>query len=236
MNSDDEASFPEMVSAPPQPPPEPPIPEPEPERDQVVVEEEDEVVMEPVKKEILNKKDIFISTPSSKKNVKVESGEEPAIVPIKKPRKKRVMTEEAKAKLAIARAKGMETRRRNAELRRQAKAEKEEEQSIIKAVRKKRLTKLKKELETPVDEVVVKKENKKVEFVEKVVEKVVPRGYSQEEMNKAISSALEANERARQVRKAEKKKKQAEEAHHKKIYTAVSKAVNPHDHWSFCFE
>ena len=233
MNSDDEASFPEMVSAPPQPPPEPPIAEPEPERDQVVVEEEDEVVMEPVKKEILNKKDIFISTPSSKKNVKVESGEEPAIVPIKKPRKKRVMTEEAKAKLAIARAKGMETRRRNAELRRQAKAEKEEEQSIIKAVKKKRLSKLKKELETPIDEVVVKKEpEKKVEFVEKVV----PRGYSQEDMNKAISSALEANERARQVRKAEKKKKQAEEAHHKKIYTAVSKAVNPNDHWSFCFE
>ena len=240
INEEDDASFPDFVPA---PPPTEPEPEQEEEQDEEIdrgpddgmtyeVPQED-VYVEPVKKEKLKKEDMFISTPSSQKIKKIINTEEPEIVPVKKPRKKRVMTDEAKAKLAIARAKGLETRKRNAELRKQAKLEKQQEKEIVKAVRKKRVAKLKKELEEPQQEEVIKKEEpKKVQFVEKVVE----RGYTQDDMNKAISKALEVNETARQARKKEKKKKQAEEAHQKKIFNTVSKAVNPHDAWNFCFE
>jgi len=138
------------------------------------------------------------------------------------------MTDEAKAKLAIARAKGLETRKRNAELRRRAKQEKQEEQQIVKEVRRKRLNKLKKELEEPEQQEVIKPE--------RVVEKVIEKGFTQEDMNQAISKALEANEKARKARKAEKKKRLEEEAHEKRIYNTVARAVNPNDAWSFCFE
>ena len=222
INEEDDASFPDFVPA---PPPTEPEPEQEEEQDEEIdrgpddgmtyeVPQED-VYVEPVKKEKLKKEDMFISTPSSQKIKKIINTEEPEIVPVKKPRKKRVMTDEAKAKLAIARAKGLETRKRNAELRKQAKLEKQQEKEIVKAVRKKRVAKLKKELEEPQQEEVIKKEEpKKVQFVEKVVE----RGYTQDDMNKAISKALEVNETARQARKKEKKKKQAEQAHQQKIF------------------
>lgn len=251
INNDDDTSFPEMVSAPT------PAPEPEPEPEEVSDEELDrgcedgmtfnskmtgdeippcqreDVYIEPVKKEKLKKEDMFISTPSSQKIKKIINTEDPEVIPVKKPRKKRVMSEEAKAKLAIARKKGLETRKRNAEIRKKEKLEKQEEKQIVKAVRKKRVAKLKKELEEPQQEEVIKNEQpKKVQFVEKVVEK----GYTQDDMNTAIAKALEANEKARKIRKAEKKKQQAEQAHQKKIFNTVSKAINPNDAWQFCFE
>ena len=228
----DEETFPEMVPAPVESEPEiiqedisQHIPEEE-------IEEEEEILVHPEPKEILKKGDMFISTPSSKKNIKVELDEMPEISPVKKPRKKRIMTEEHKAKLALARVKGMETRKRNTELRRQAKLEKQDEKELVKKVKAKRVQKLKKELEesededtvpTPIKEKVIKKENTRSS------------GYSQDDMTKAIASALEANDSARKIRKSEKKKIQAEEAHKQKIYNTVAKAIQPHDMWSECF-
>ena len=250
INNDDDASFPDFVPAPPPTQPEPEQEEEQDEEldrgcedgmtfhsemtgDEIPPCQREEVYVEPVKKEKLKKEDMFISTPSSQKIKKIINTEEPEVVPVKKPRKKRVMTDEAKAKLAIARAKGLETRKRNAEIRKQAKLEKQQEKEIVKAVRKKRVAKLKKELDEPEQEEVIKKEEpKKVQFVEKIVEK----GYTQDDMNKAIYSALEATERQRLKRKEAKKIRQAEEAHQKKIFNTVSKAVNPHDAWNFCFE
>jgi len=176
---------------------------------------------------------MFISIPSSQKIKKIINTENVEIEPVKKPRKKRIMTDESRAKLAIARAKGLETRKRNAELRKQAKLEKQQEKEIVKQVRRKRVAKLKKELDEPEQEEVIKKEEpKRVEVVEKIVEK----GYTQDDMNRAIYSALEATERQRLKRKEAKKIRQAEEAHKKKIFNTVSRAVNPNDAWSFCFE
>ena len=48
------------------------------------------------------------------------------------------------------------------------------------------------------------KHHMKVEVL--IVEKVVEKGYTKEDMDTAIAKALEANERARQARKAEKKR------------------------------
>ena len=223
-NEDNDASFPEMIEA-----------EPEEEVVKIVIQqlheedEEEEVYIEPVKKEILNKKDIFISTPSSKKNIEVTENQEV----LKKPRKKRIMTEEAKAKLALARAKGMETRRRNAELRKEAKLEKHQENEIVKAVRKKRVAKLKKELESEDDEespVVKEIKQKEVKFVEPVKST----GYSQ--LESAISKALSIENDKRNIRKAEKKKLKEQEQHKAKIFNTVQKAINPQEEmWANCF-
>ena len=225
-NEDNDASFPEMIEA-----------EPEEEVVKIVIQqlheedEEEEVYIEPVKKEILNKKDIFISTPSSKKNIEVTENQEV----LKKPRKKRIMTEEAKAKLALARAKGMETRRRNAELRKEAKLEKHQENEIVKAVRKKRVAKLKKELESEDDEespVVKEIKQKEVKFVEPVKST----GYSQDQLESAISKALSIENDKRNIRKAEKKKLKEQEQHKAKIFNTVQKAINPQEEmWANCF-
>tara|TARA_R110000822_G_scaffold288321_1_gene409613 strand:- start:53 stop:748 length:696 start_codon:yes stop_codon:yes gene_type:complete len=227
-NEDNEDCFPELV-----PPPQPePIIQEEVVREEIPVveeeeeEEEDEII--PIEKnEILQKKDMFITTPSSKKNIKIIDNEDIPETPVKT-KKKRFMSEEAKAKLAIARAKGMETRKRNALLRKQAKAEAQEETELVNKVKKKRTQKLKKDLQ---DELEVEDAPK----VKQVQVEKVKSGYTQEDLNKAISSALEVNDKARKVRKAEKKKVQAEKAQQDKIFNTVSKAISPASVWDDCF-
>jgi len=247
-NNDDEELFPELVPPPPKPVEyEPPedisqhIPE------DPIEEQEEEIIQHPEPKEILKKNDIFISKPSSKKKIKVENNDEAEegepldIVPVKKPRKKRVMTEEHKAKLALARQKGMETRKRNAELRRQAKEQKlkekedsREEKEIIKAVRRKRIAKLKKELDSD-EEKEKPKQIEKQEPQTKVVEKIIERGYTQDDMTAAISAALEKQEQTRKARKVIKKKELEEKQHQERVFKTVSRAVDPNDVWANCF-
>ena len=95
-------------------------------------------------------------------------------------------------------------------------------------VKKKRTQKLKKDLQDELEE----EDAPKVKQVQ--VEKVKS-GYTQEDLNKAISSALEVNDKARKVRKAEKKKVQAEKAQQDKIFNTVSKAISPASVWDDCF-
>ena len=247
LNDNDEDLFPELVA-----PPEQPVEYEESEDisqhiPEEPIEEQEEIVQHVEPKEILKKNDIFISKPSSKKKIKVENNDEPEegepldIVPVKKPRKKRVMTEEHKAKLALARQKGMETRMRNAELRRQEKEKKlkekednREEKEIIKAVRRKRIAKLKKELDSDEDEPIEKPKPRK-EPEPKVVEKIIEKGYTQDDINAAINAALEKQEASRKARKAIKKKEIAEKQHQERVFKTVSRAVDPNDVWANCF-
>ena len=152
----------------------------------------------------------------------------PDVKPIKKPRKKRVMTEETLAKLAIARKKGLATRLKNTELRRKAKESKNEEVEVVKAVRKKRIEKLKKELVSEEEE---EDEDEEVIPVKKKSVKFKTQGYSQDDMTQAISVALEKQEAGRKTRKQEKKKKAEQE----KVFQTISKAIQPHDVWGDCF-
>ena len=233
MNNNDsnDDTFPEMVAAPveqniqyeeavPEPVHHEEAPEP--------VYEEEEVIVEPVKKEVLKKNQMFISTPSSEKIKKTEEAEPP-----KKEKKKRVMTDEAKAKLAVARAKGLETRKRNTELRKQAKIQQQEEKELVKNVRKRRVQKLKKELEDDDEPVSPKEQVKQVE--PKVIEKVVEKGYSQDQMNEAINKALQIQEAQRKVRKAEKKVRVEAEQKQEKVLNTISRAIQPTDVWADCF-
>lgn len=206
--------------------------------DEIDIYEED--IPKVNKKEILNKKDIFISIPSSKKNIKINNDDikiiedindeleediPPKVKKVKEPKNKRVMSEEHKKKLAVAREKGLEARKRNAQLRKKAREEEKAEIELVKQVKHKRVQKLKKELEEedkPVE--------KKVEIIEK--EKIIEKGYTEEQLQSAIAKALYVEEEKRQVRKTEKKKKKAEEEQQAKIFNTVSKAVSP---WDVCF-
>ena len=208
--------------------------------DEIEIDEED--IPQVSKKQILNKKDIFISTPSSKKNIKIKNNDDdeiiedindnldedipPKVKKVKNDKPKRVMSEEHKKKLAIARAKGLEARKNNALMRKKAREELQAEKELIKQVKHKRVQKLKKELED--DEPV----EKKVEIIEK--EKIIEKGYTEEQLQSAIAKALYVEEEKRQVRKAEKKKKKEEEEQQKKIFNTISKAVNPSP-WDVCF-
>ena len=194
---------------------------------------EEEIVLHPEPKMLLKKDDVFISTPSSKKNIKIES-EEPQITPVKKERKKRVMTKEALAKLAVARAKGMETRKRNSELRKQKKEEQASETELIKNVRKKRISKLKKELEDSDEEGTIGGHS--VKFTKEPVVKVIEKqAFSQVEMDTAIANGIASYEKVRKERKVIKKKQQADDAHQQKIFNTISRAVQPNQ-WDICFQ
>ncbi len=241
--------LPEMIEA-PEPEPQPEIvieQEPEPESNYSPVnacgvgEKLPEEVIEPKKKEKLKQSDIFISTPSSKKNIEIEKIDEleeppPKAQPIKPIKKKRVMSESHKQKLAEARKKGYEVRMKNTQLRKEKKErekqEQQEEKEIKQKIKVKKLNKLKQELyEDEPEEPVVKEE-------QPALTRTVSRqqGYTQEQLNQAILSALESNENQRKVRKAEKKKRLEEEQKSKKIFNTISNAINPQQTvWDDCF-
>jgi hypothetical protein len=231
---DDDATFPEMVA--------PPTPEPSEEETDIGIDDEIDSV-EQVKREKLKQDDVFISTPSSQKIEKIVNDEPPIdegvpevqkIKPPKQVKKKRVMTEEQKQKLAEARKKGLETRKRNAELKRQAKLEKQREKEIVKAVRKKRISKLERELNENDDKVDEPPPPKVVEK-ERVVEKEVVK-FTREDIDNAVALGIANYDKQRKLEKQEKKKKREEEERQRKIFNTVSRAINPQeDMWRNCF-
>ena len=171
MNDNEEDLFPELVEAPPEP--EYDIP------DEHIESEEDDVPDDPLipdikPREKIEQQDIFIEQ-KSKKNVKVvieDKVEEeiPSIVAVKpdvKPaKKKRVMSEEHKAKLAVARQKAMITRKANAAKRKEEKELEKEEKQLSTTMRRKRVEKMKQIVS---DKPVVMKKQEVVE--PKIIEK-----------------------------------------------------------------
>ena len=132
------------------------------------------------------------------------------IKPIKSNKPKRVMSEEHKAKLALAREKAVQARRIKAEEKKKIK----ELENQVKA--KQKVQKIK-EMENIVNDVVeLKPEPKpvKAEIDETVIQK-------------AIEEALTKNEMMRQKRKAEKKAKEDEAIRQAKATEAIRQAVYP---------
>ena len=76
------------------------------------------------------------------------------------------------------------------------------------------------------------------EVVEKVVEKVVPTGYTQEQLDAAVAEAVEKSvnkvEVLRKQRKAKKKEVQAKEQHDAKVFKDINSALK-NDVWAQCF-
>lgn len=184
-------------------------------------EEEEEVIVEPIKKEKISQEEIFA----------------PKVLPVVKPKqvrkKGRVMTQKQLDALAKAREKGIETRRRNAAEKKKMKELEKEEKRLLKEQKVNKFNKLKKAVEEDVDEA------EPPPAAVKVVEKIVPTGYSQEQLDAAVSEAVERSvnrvEVLRKERKAVKKKVQAKEQHDAKVFKEINSALKKPDVWDSCF-
>tara|TARA_R110000764_G_scaffold239531_1_gene339158 strand:- start:1082 stop:1795 length:714 start_codon:yes stop_codon:yes gene_type:complete len=236
MNDVEEDLFPELVKA-----PEKPFLELE--DDFVDVDDVDDEPEEPIvpdvkPREKIEQGDIFVNK-KVKKVIDDDDDDEgiPSITPIKV-KKKRVMSEEHKAKLALAREKALITRRANALKKKEDKEMIFEERELSKLMRRKRISKMKNivndvEEPTPVKKPLVEKPV----VVEKVIEQQMV-GYTEEQMTNAIMKALTVNDNKRKERKAKKQENKVEEEKKKKIFNTINNAVtgNPElDMWSNCF-
>ena len=245
--NNDEEIFPEVVA-----PPEPEEPEPLPTEtgggndvvDYDVLEEDVEPeIVEPVKREIIPQEVIFEQKQPSSKNIKVKDNEEDIFsdepVKPKQKRKRRPMTEEAKAKLAIARAKGLETRKRNAELRKQAKMKNQEEKAEVETlkqkVKAKKINELRKQAQDGDDNPSLNGfEEDKIVKTPRVQKIKQEKYYSAKDVEDAVLKGIDSYEKIRKERKVKKKAVKEEEAHKKKIFNTISKQTGEYD-WSQCF-
>tara|TARA_R110000782_G_scaffold48074_6_gene105417 strand:+ start:2450 stop:3190 length:741 start_codon:yes stop_codon:yes gene_type:complete len=205
-------------------------------------DEEIDPLPQPVKKEKLSQEEIFGApqVPTVKKVVdpiddtiddlmlKSEEVKPKKVVT----RRGRVMSEKQIEALNNARAKGLETRRRNSEAKKALKRQEQEDRELVQQVKTKARTRLKKKLEDPdMDEGEVK-----TKIIEK--DRIIQTGYSQEQLDKAVSEAVEKSvnrvEVLRKERKKVKKAAQAKDQHDAKIFHEINSALKK-DVWSECF-
>tara|TARA_Y100001963_G_C6770035_1_gene444406 strand:+ start:1773 stop:2378 length:606 start_codon:yes stop_codon:yes gene_type:complete len=147
---------------------------------------------------------------------------------IKKVKQKRTMTEEGKAKLAKAREKALETRRRNALLRKEGKLKtrKQQEEESIKEEEEKR--------RPVINNNTYETKHITNNFTEEDIRRI-----ASEASAKATQSALDGYEMVRKQRKEEKKKRKEEENHRtivkNKINTALGMNRNNPNFYDHCF-
>ena len=203
-------------------------------------DEEIDPVPEVVKKEKLSQEEIFGAAPTVKKVVdpiddtiddlmlKSEEVKPKKVVT----RRGRVMSEKQIEALNNARAKGLETRRRNSEAKKALKRQEQEDRELVQQVKTKARTRLKKKLEDPDDE----PGEVKTKIIEK--DRIIQTGYSQEQLDKAVSQAVEKSvnrvEVLRKERKKVKKEAQAKDQHDAKVFKEINSALKK-DVWSECF-
>jgi len=209
---------------------------------EVQFESEDEEIdplPQPVKKEKLSQEEIFGEAPKVKKvaspiddtidDLMLKSEEAKPKKVVK--RRGRVMSEKQIEALNNARAKGLETRRRNAEAKKALKRQEQEDRDLVQQVKTKARTRLKKKLEDPEDN-----DTPPTKIIEK--DRIIQTGYSQEQLDKAVSEAVEKSvnrvEVLRKERKKVKKEKQAKDQHDQKIFKEINSALK-RTVWDDCF-
>lgn len=230
MGSNQEELFPELVEAPPQPQLEL---EDENFEDEIV-EDDEPLVPEITTREKIKQDDMFVNEIKKEtKNVKVKIEDKPVVVedkpmetpqvkPVKPVKKKRVMSEAQKQKLAEARKKALEVRKAKAQQRKAEKDLIQQEKELTKKVRQKKVEKMKDEIEN--DNVVETKQVSNTTM------------FTKEDLDKAVLNGIAGYEKIRKAQKKEKKEAQAEEERKKKIFNTISKAVDPElDMWGHCF-
>ena len=199
-------------------------------------ESEDEIIPEPKKRVVIPKKDIF-------KSVSSEESDVPQIKKVKQKRKPRGPPSEKQLEaLALARAKGAETRKKKAE-------EKRKINELEKEVKRQEMEEKKKSLQRKLNKPVFKEE---VEYKEKnreteeedynrqyndgaVAKPPVNKKVVEDTIEKAVEKGIAEYEMKRKARKEEKKKKLEKEAYDKKVLNTVHKAIDPDNYWSECF-
>ncbi len=209
---------------------------------EVEEEEEEEIIPEPERRRKIPQEEIF-STPKVKTILDPESMKDPVedIPPPPKERKQKQTRKkrgpasaEQLERLARGREKAKETRARK-KLEKEEKLKKDKsDKELVEAVRDRERKKLRKKLETPIDdeETIVPK----VQIVEKPV--VVEKGYSQKDLDDAVARAVEQSvnrvEVLRKQRKDVKKKAQAKAEHDAKVFKEINTAMK-NDVWANCF-
>tara|TARA_R100000278_G_scaffold24951_1_gene23013 strand:+ start:2322 stop:2978 length:657 start_codon:yes stop_codon:yes gene_type:complete len=207
-------------------PPAEPEPEPMETTDEIIEEQMSEAVddttmeiedppspiPEPVKKQKIPQEEMFKEKP-------------------KQTRKKRgPATPEQLERLAKGRAKAAENRALKKKLKEEEKAKDKADKELVEAVREKERRKLRAKLEEP-DE-----PGPQIKVVE--TEKVVEKGYSQQDLDDAVARAVEQSvarvETLRKQRKAEKQKAQAKAKHDAKVFSEINRALKPSG-WDVCF-
>ncbi len=132
-----------------------------------------------------------------------------------KPRKKRPpMSEEHKAKLALAREKAMAARKKKAQEKKENKALEIEEKELLKKQKVKRVKKLKEEVEDNEDmskNDIIKKEQT----------------FTKQDLEEAQLQAIMNYEKIRKSRKAEKQERQKKEAEQEALKAQLRRAVAP---------
>lgn len=132
-----------------------------------------------------------------------------------KPRKKRPpMTEEHKAKLALAREKAMAARKKKAQEKKENKALEMEEKELLKKQKVKRVKKLKEEVEDNED-------MSKIDIIKK------EQTFTKQDLEEAQLQAIMNYEKIRKSRKAEKQERQKKEAEQEAIKAQLRRAVAP---------
>ena len=135
-----------------------------------------------------------------------------------KPRKKRPpMSEEHKAKLALAREKAMAARKKKAQERKENKALESEEKELLKKQKVKRVKKLKEEVEDNDDGSILDPPTKKEQI----------QMFSKQDLEEAQLQAIMNYEKIRKTRKAEKQVRQKKEAEEEALKAQLRRAVAP---------
>ena len=202
-------------------------------------EEEEEIIPEPKRRPKIPQEEIF-SPPKVKTILEPEVKEEGYVAKGrtqagKGTRKKRgPCTPEQLERLARGREKAKETRlRKKAEKEERLKKEKEDK-DLVEAVRDRERKKLRKKLETPIEE----EEGlvPKVKIVEK--DRIIEKGYSKQDLDEAVSRAVEQSvnrvEVLRKQRKKVKQEAQAKAQHDAKVFKEINAALK-NDVWANCF-
>jgi len=139
-----------------------------------------------------------------------------------KPRKKRPpMSEEHKAKLALAREKAMAARKKKAQERKENKALESEEKELLKKQKVKRVKKLKEEVEDDDDMSKIDIIKKEQSFSE------AHQRFTKKDLEEAQLQAIMNYEKIRKERKAEKQVRQKKEAEEEALKAQLRRAVAP---------
>ena len=199
------------------------------EREQAEIEIDDDIP-EPVRKPKIPQDEMF-EPPRVKTILDPERPPQPEKV--KKTRRKRgPASPEQLEILARGRAKAAENRLIKKKLKEEQMAKDKADKDLVEAVREKERKKLRAKLEEPISE----KPTPEVKVV--TTEKVVEKGYSQQDLDDAVQRAVEQSvnrvEVLRKQRKAEKQKAQAKAEHDKKVFREINSALK-RTIWDDCF-
>ena len=228
------------VVMPPEPEPEGPLPlTDEVIQEQLDIEEKEQAEMEideaedipePVRRPKIPQEEMF-EPPRVKTILEPERG--PPEPKGKKTRKKRgPASAEQLERLARGRAKAAENRIIKKKLKEEQMAKDKADKELVEKFRERERQKLKKQLETPIDDEL----GGKPQIIEK--EKIVEKGYSQAQLDEAVARAVEQSvnrvETLRKQRKEEKRKKEAKAKHDAEVFKEVNRALKT-SAWDHCF-